>query len=98
MFLPDAFDPRDRLELDRLLADHNPDKASRRFVSKATVLDRVEAAGLGDRATDLLMANKRLFRRWTLPGRLDVETDDPAVIAFIGAMGLNPAVILAPEA
>lgn len=72
--------------------------APQRRVSKQTILDRLDAAGKLDTAVAALQqpSMRKQFARWTLPGRTHVNADDPDTVAFVQALGLLPAVILAP--
>lgn len=67
---------------------------SRREVPKLVVVDRLEAAGLGEAAEAALAADSATRRRWQACTSL--YADDPDAHAFLTAIGANPAEILAP--
>ena len=49
-----------------------------------------------DDAYAALTANPIFFARWYAPNWPFVYCDDPDAVAFVTALGLDPAVILAP--
>lgn len=65
----------------------------RREISKLVVVDRLEAAGLGDVADAALTGQAK--RRWNAATSLYV--DDPDVVGFLQAIGADPDLILARE-
>ncbi len=70
--------------------------AERRLVSKATIVDRLQAAGKLDAARAALDAQDLYTReRWN--SRSAIYADDVTAIALLQAIGADPAVILAPE-
>lgn len=70
---------------------------TRPSVFKGTVQDRIIEAGKVDDAYAALTANPTLFARWYAPNWPFVYCDDPDAVALVKALGLDPAVILAPE-
>lgn len=70
--------------------------AIRQMVAKSTVMARVTAAGKMAAAQAALWAQPDQFAKWFAPDQPDVYCDDAATVAFITALGLDPAAILAP--
>ncbi|RWD69590.1 hypothetical protein [Mesorhizobium sp.] len=73
-----------------------PPAPSRPTVPKSTVMARVTAAGKMAAAQSALWAEPDQFAKWFAPDQPSVNCDDQATVAFISALGLDPAVILAP--
>lgn len=69
-------------------------RLARREVPKLLIIDRLEAAGLGDAAEAALSANRAAKRRWDAAS--SIYADDGAVRAFLAAIGAEPDLILAP--
>lgn len=67
----------------------------RPMVPKSLVQSRIIAAGKMDAAYAMLTGNSAFFARWFAPDWPQVYCDDPDAIAFVHALGLDPAVILA---
>ncbi len=72
-------------------------------VDKIVVQQRIVAAGANsagtkyiDLALKALLSDGNAFSRWFSPGKTAVNTTDPGAIALIKAIGLDPAVVLAP--
>lgn len=65
----------------------------RHEVDKLVVVDRLEAAGLGEIADAALTGKAR--RRWN--AAVSLYADDPEIIGFLEAIGADPVAILAPE-
>ncbi|WP_018184716.1 hypothetical protein [Kaistia granuli] len=74
-----------------------PEPEPRRRVEKWVIAERIEAAGKSDAAYELLTmpGNRAAFIKWNMPVP-SVFYDDPDTLLFINALGLDPAVILAP--
>jgi hypothetical protein len=70
----------------------------RQVVPKSIVQTRIIAAGKMAEAKAALDSNAVYFARWFAPDRPVVYCDDPDAIGLVQALGLDPAVILAPEA
>jgi hypothetical protein len=87
--------PAQQAVLDRVVAAHDPARQPRRVISKMVIRERIKTAGKIPQAVQMLMSNPELFSRWTLPGAVDVYSDDPDTVTFVRALGLDPAVILA---
>lgn len=68
----------------------------RHTVLKSTVQARIIDAGKMDEAYAALTSNATYFARWFAPDRPVVYCDDPDAILLVTAIGLDPAVILAP--
>lgn len=64
---------------------------------KSTVMARAIAANKMAQAQTALWANHDQFARWFAPDQPLMNCDDPDTVAFITALGLAPAVILAPS-
>lgn len=67
-------------------------------VRKSTVQARIIAAGRMGPALDGLLANPEAFAKWFAPDWPTVFCDDAEAIAFVQALGLDPTVILTPDA
>jgi hypothetical protein len=65
-------------------------------VPKSTVMARVTAAGKMSQAQSNLWAAPDQFAKWFAPDQPVVNCNDPATVAFVQALGLDPNVILAP--
>lgn len=65
-------------------------------VPKSIVMARVIAANKMADAQTALWANPNQFAQWFAPDKPDIECTDPATVAFVKALGLDPNVILAP--
>jgi hypothetical protein len=65
-------------------------------VPKSTVMARVTAAGKMAQAQSNLWAAPDQFAKWFAPDQPVVNCNDPATVAFIQGLGLDPNVILAP--
>ena len=65
-------------------------------VLKSTVQARIIDAGKMGDAYAALTANPVYFARWFAPDHPAVYCDDPDAVGLVTALGLNPAVILAP--
>ncbi len=68
----------------------------RQTVLKSTVQARIIDAGKMDDAYAALTSNAVYFARWFAPARPVVYCDDPDAILLVTAIGLDPAIILAP--
>lgn len=68
----------------------------RQTVLKSTVQTRIIAAGKMAEAKAALDANAVYFARWFAPDRPVVYCDDPDAMMLVTAIGLDPAIILAP--
>jgi hypothetical protein len=68
----------------------------RQTVLKSTVQARIIEAGKMDQAYAALTSNAVYFARWFAPDRPVVYCDDPDAMGLVQAIGLDPAVILAP--
>lgn len=68
----------------------------RQTVLKSTVQARIIAAGKMVEAKAALDGNAVYFARWFAPDRPVVYCDDPDAMMLVTAIGLDPAVILAP--
>ena len=69
----------------------------RPMVRKSVVQARIIEAGKMTQAYQMLISNAIYFARWFAPDRPEVYCDDPDAVGLVVALGLNPAVILAPE-
>lgn len=67
-----------------------------RSVLKSIVQARIIAAGKMPQAYSALTANSVYFARWFAPDRPVVNCNDPDAVGLVQALGLDPAVILAP--
>lgn len=65
-------------------------------VLKSTVQARIIKAGKMTEAKAALDSNAVYFARWFAPDRPVVYCDDPDAMGLVQAIGLDPAVILAP--
>ncbi|MER8628506.1 hypothetical protein NKH55_01850 [Mesorhizobium opportunistum] len=65
-------------------------------VRKSIVMQRLIDLSKMDQAYAMLAAQPTFFARWFAPDHPEVFADDPDAMAFVAALGLNPAVILAP--
>jgi hypothetical protein len=70
--------------------------AVRRTVLKSVVQARIIDAGKMGQAYAALTSNPIYFARWFAPDRPAVFSDDPDAVGLVKALGLDPAVILAP--
>ncbi len=70
--------------------------AARRLVLKSVVQARIIDAGKMPQAYAMLTGNAVYFARWFAPDRPEVYCDDPDAMLLVQAIGLDPAVILAP--
>ncbi|ESZ15596.1 hypothetical protein X735_01310 [Mesorhizobium sp. L2C085B000] len=70
--------------------------AERRMVPKSVVQARIIEAGKMSQAYAALAGNPIYFARWFAPDRPEVYSDDPDAVGLVRALGLDPAVILAP--
>lgn len=68
----------------------------RRTVLKSIVQSRIIDAGKMGQAYATLTANPIFFPRWFAPDRPEIYADDLDAVGLIRALGLDPAVILAP--
>jgi hypothetical protein len=73
-----------------------PQEPVRATVLKSTVQSRIIDAGKMGEAYAALTANAVYFARWFAPDRPVVYCDDPDAVLLVTAIGLDPAVILAP--
>ncbi len=64
-------------------------------ISKVTVIDRLEAAGKFDAVLAILQANTLQYERWQAV--TTIKSDNAEVLAVLGAVGADVAIILAPE-
>jgi len=69
----------------------------RRMIAKSIVQARVINAGKMPDAFAMLNANPIYFARWFAPDQPAVYFDDPDAVGLVQALGLDPAVVLAPE-
>lgn len=77
------------------LASFQP-TAAPRVLSKLTVIDRLNKAGLFKAAfTALGGPGALLYERWSAAS--EVNTKDPDVLALLGAIGADVQTVLAPE-
>lgn len=65
-------------------------------VRKSVVMQRLIDLNKMDQAYGMLAAQPTYFARWFAPDHPEVFADDPDATAFVTALGLDPAVILAP--
>jgi hypothetical protein len=65
-------------------------------VLKSVVQSRIIDAGKMGDAYAALTANPVYFARWFAPDHPVVYSDDPDAVGLVTALGLDPAVILAP--
>jgi hypothetical protein len=65
------------------------------YVARLTIVDRLEAAGLGDASDAALAANRPRKRRWE--AAVLIPSDNADVRAFLAGLGADPDVILAPD-
>ncbi|MER9028172.1 hypothetical protein [Mesorhizobium sp. M0674] len=70
--------------------------ALRRLILKSVVQARIIDAGKMAQAYAALTGNPIYFARWFAPDRPEVYSDDPDAVGLVRALGLDPAVILAP--
>jgi hypothetical protein len=68
----------------------------RQMVLKSIVQARIIDAGKMGQAYAALTSNPVYFARWFAPDRPSVYCDDPDAVALVTALGLDPAIILAP--
>ncbi|ESX49448.1 hypothetical protein NLY43_25680 [Mesorhizobium sp. C416B] len=68
----------------------------RRMVLESVVQARIIDAGKMAQAYAALTGNPIYFARWSAPDRPEVYSDDPDAVGLVHALGLDPAVILAP--
>lgn len=66
-----------------------------RKVLKSVIVARLITAGKIAQAVQAIQSAPDLFARWTAADKGDVNSDDPDTIAFLQAIGANPAAILA---
>jgi hypothetical protein len=66
-----------------------------RKVLKSVIVTRLIAAGKIAQAVTAIQAAPDLFARWTAADKDDVNYNDADTIAFLQAIGADPAVILA---
>lgn len=64
-------------------------------VLKSAVMARLTSAQMAA-AWTMMTKNPVLLGKWFAPDKPSINCDDPDTIAFINALGLDPAVILAP--
>lgn len=84
-------------ELDEVLATYGLlGPTARRKVRKSIVQARLIDAGKMDAAYAALTQMPAEFARWFAPDRPEVYADDPAAIALLLAIGVDPEAILAP--
>ncbi|MDX8534274.1 hypothetical protein RFM41_24430 [Mesorhizobium sp. VK25A] len=74
----------------------NPAPAPRPTALKSIVQARIIAAGKMGDAYAALITNPIYFARWFAPDHPVVYCDDPDAVSLVTALGLDPAVILAP--
>lgn len=82
-------------ELSEAFPGYAPPEPPPPTVLKSTVMARLTAAQMAS-AFSMLTANPVLFARWFAPDKPYVNCTDPDAIAFVTALKLDPAVILAP--
>lgn len=80
----------------RLQAGIPPLPPQRPMVIKSIVQARIIAAGKMPQAYQMLTGNAVYFARWFAPDHAAVYCDDPDAVSLVQALGLDPAVILAP--
>ena len=68
----------------------------RRLVMKSQIIDRLNGAGFLAAASAALNADLFTRERWYASDKPGVYADDPAIIAFLSALGADPGTILAP--
>ncbi|RUZ76914.1 hypothetical protein EN943_15650 [Mesorhizobium sp. M7A.F.Ca.US.006.01.1.1] len=66
-------------------------------VPKSTVMQRLIDINKMDQAYFMLSSQPKFFARWFAPDHPSVFCDDPDAVAFVTALALDPAVILASE-
>lgn len=66
-----------------------------RMIAKSDIINRLIDAGLIGAAKAALDADPSAFARWFSPDRPSIAADDPEALAFLQAIGADPAVILA---
>lgn len=74
-----------------------PPPPERAKVPKSTVMQRLIDINMMDQAYFLLSSQPKFFARWFAPDHPSVFCDDPDAVAFVTALALDPAVILASE-
>ncbi|TGT36208.1 hypothetical protein [Mesorhizobium sp. M8A.F.Ca.ET.165.01.1.1] len=82
-------------ELAEAFPDYSP-IVEREKVRKSIVMQRLIDLNKMDQAYAMLAAQPKFFARWFAPDHPEVFADDPDAMAFVSALGLDPAVILAP--
>ena len=70
-----------------------PSPPARRLVSKALIVDRLQAAGLLDKAVAAL-ARADIYTRERWNARIFIYADDPTAITLLESIGADPNVIL----
>ncbi|RUX96141.1 MULTISPECIES: hypothetical protein [unclassified Mesorhizobium] len=68
---------------------------ARQMVLKSTVMQRLIDVNKMGIAQGALWAQPNAFARWFAPDHPAVYCDDPDAMAFVAALGLDPAIILA---
>jgi len=69
----------------------------RAMVAKSTVMQRLIDLDKMDQAYAMLTAQPKFFARWFAPDHPSVYCDDPDAMAFVTALELDPAAVLAAE-
>jgi hypothetical protein len=77
------------------VAEYTAPAAPLRTVRKSVIVARLIAANKITAAVQAIMAKPDLFARWTAADRPEVRADDADTIAFLQAIGADPAAILA---
>lgn len=101
-FVPDDSGNRDYQAVQAWIAEGNvPEQETIaetiRKVSKSTIRQRLDDAGLLDAAMAALMANRVAFARWYDRSYPSVNYNDAETISLLTAIGANPDAILAEE-
>jgi hypothetical protein len=77
------------------VAEYTEPATPPRTVRKSVIVTRLIAANKITAAVQAIMAKPDLFARWTAADRPEVRADDADTIAFLQAIGADPAAILA---
>lgn len=82
---------------DQQIDDYNPPPPAPVIISKVTILDRLNAAGLVSAAFQAMGGpGSYVYERWQAAGD-QIDVDHPLVVHVLDAIGADKAVILAAE-
>ncbi len=81
--------------LDAVIAAHDPTRRQPHYVSKITIIRRLQAAGKFDAALTALKANALLYELWLAVSA--IRSDDTQARALFAAVGADPDAMMAPD-